>query len=412
MDDFEIVGIYETLVEEKSLYKDFCFVTGEYFQAYIRKDALQEIFEHVLQGLKENREVAGVLIGRFLLDKERKVEYVEIVNVIHARAGESSNIDVNIPAGEWLRMIEHVDSSAKYRGQYTVTGWYHSHPQMKAFMSAIDQSTQLRHFSHRNQVAIVVGLGMGIQDVKCFDNSSKQCPLYFIPDENDNHLLMASLDQVQGLIKKEIYNGYDTIPSLIAEVQNLRAEVERLKSAQIEQAEKLQLTNQNYPRNYDAQSDLTEANKPIFSNDSEEYKFNEANRNIGYWTDVLSQIFTGFKFEARNVEVDGKDSFYFYYPEINLGIGFHYGGFLLNIRPLSLDQRKHYISLDVSEIREDKLSNGIEQIKRILSVTRRKGFIVTSFFGNSTDNNIIRAQERCSRLLFNVQKAHLFGPDK
>ncbi len=126
------------------------------------------------------------------------MEFIEIVNILEAQTDQSSSVDVNIPATEWSRMMDFVEKSPKYRGKWSIVGWYHSHPNMRAFMSTTDESTQLRHFNHRGQVAIVLGIGNGYSEVKCFDHSSKEVNLYFHPQDNDTKLNIASLS----LLKK------------------------------------------------------------------------------------------------------------------------------------------------------------------------------------------------------------------
>ena len=125
------------------LYKDYCYKRGEDFQVYIRRDTLRVIYEHVLQGLKGNQEVAGVLVGKYLLDKDKKVKFIELVHALQARAGQSSSIDVSIPSEEWFRLIDKVNNSAKYKGVYTISGWYHSHPGLSLFLSQTDIINQL-----------------------------------------------------------------------------------------------------------------------------------------------------------------------------------------------------------------------------------------------------------------------------
>ncbi len=193
-DDFVLEQVYRGLPEDRTLFREFCYVPGENFQVYIRQDALKDAHEHALSGLKSGKEVAGALIGRHLIDRERNVEFVEILDTVQAQASESTSVDVNIPANEWGRIQSLVEESTKYRAKWSIVGWYHSHPRMRAFMSAVDKSTQLNHFNHNGQVAIVLGIGNGISEVKCFDHFSNEVSLYFFPQENENKLTKANLE--------------------------------------------------------------------------------------------------------------------------------------------------------------------------------------------------------------------------
>lgn len=188
-DEFVVEQIYKDLPENSSLFREFCYVTGETFQVYIHQNALEDIYKHALDGLKNGKEVAGVLVGRHLLDMKRNVEFVEILSVVQVQSNKSTSVDVDIPVKEWSRIQVHIEDSTNYK----IVGWYHSHPRMRAFMSTVDQSTQRNHFSHNGQVAIVVGVG-SISEVKCFDHNSNEVSLYFFPQENDKQLIKANLE--------------------------------------------------------------------------------------------------------------------------------------------------------------------------------------------------------------------------
>ncbi len=193
-DDFTLEQMYQGLPEDRTLFRSFCYVSGENFQVYIHQDALKDAYEHALVGLKNEKEVAGVLIGKHLIDRDHNVEFIEILDVVRAQIGQSTSVDVNIPASEWGRIQTLVEQSTKYTGRWAIVGWYHSHPRMRSFMSAIDKSTQLNHFNHNGQVAIVVGIGNGISEVKCFDHFSDEVSLYFYPQEEDKRLIKANLE--------------------------------------------------------------------------------------------------------------------------------------------------------------------------------------------------------------------------
>lgn len=193
-DDFVLEQVYRRLPEDTRLYSEFCYVPGENFQVYILQNALREAHEHALGGLKSSREIAGVLVGRHLIDRYYNVEFVEILDIVRAQTGRSTSVDVDIPASEWGRIQTFVEQSAKYEGNLSIVGWYHSHPRMKAFMSAVDKSTQLSHFNQNGQVAIVLGIGSKTSEVKCFDHLSNEVNLYFCPKENDRKLIKANLN--------------------------------------------------------------------------------------------------------------------------------------------------------------------------------------------------------------------------
>ncbi len=206
-DEFLLEKVYQITPEDRALYYDFCNIPGTHFQVYIHPDALRNAHEHSKRGLTNNKEIAGVLIGNFFIDQDKKVEFVEIVNTLEAYTNQSSSVDVNIPATEWSRMMEVVEQSPKYRGKWTIVGWYHSHPNMKAFMSVTDQTTQLQHFNNKGQVAIVLGVGNGYSEVKCFDHKNKEVNLYFYPQDSDRNLTIANLKQKTLRAEKKEYSS-------------------------------------------------------------------------------------------------------------------------------------------------------------------------------------------------------------
>jgi proteasome lid subunit RPN8/RPN11 len=192
-EEFVVEQIYQSLPENSPLVREFCYIPGEMFQVYIHRNALKDVHKHALDGLKDGKEVAGVLMGRHLFDDKYNVEFIEILDVVQVQSSRSTSVDVNIPANEWGRIQVYVENSTNYK----IVGWYHSHPRMKAFMSSVDRSTQLDHFNHSGQVAIVVGVGNGISEVKCFDHFSNEVNLYFLPQENDKRLISANLEVLQ-----------------------------------------------------------------------------------------------------------------------------------------------------------------------------------------------------------------------
>lgn len=201
-DDFLLEKVYEVIPEHRALYYDFCNIPSDNFQVYIHPEALRNAYEHSKRGITNNKEIAGVLIGNFFIDQNKEVEFIEIVNTLEAYTNQSSSVDVNIPAAEWSRMLEVVEKSPKYRGKWGIVGWYHSHPNMKAFMSVTDKTTQLQHFNNKGQVAIVLGVGNGYSEVKCFDHTNKEVNLYFYPQDSDRNLTIANLKQITLQIEK------------------------------------------------------------------------------------------------------------------------------------------------------------------------------------------------------------------
>ena len=386
-EDFTIEGIYKTLVEDQKLYREFCFQPDEKFQAYIRRETLRKIYEHGLEGLRENKEIAGALIGKYLSDNERKIEYVEIVHALSIQASSSSSIDVSVPPQEWVRISDYVDKSAKYRGEYTIIGWYHLHPNMKAFMSSIDQDTQSKHFSSKGNVAIVIALGREMQEVKCFDCMSSECPLYFLPEEGDSHLVVASLDKVERKIQKDFSNENRTIHEQEIEIQKLKVENKDLRN-KLDQTPRSELYNRNKIAD----------NSSVINNNSPEV--NECGgleiQNIHFWEKFFDNILGDFVKEERKNKYE-EDKTIAFYPELGFGIRFHCGHPDIKYVIINSYQKMKFLSIDISRITDRKKINCVDEIRKLLSDARRNPIPLTNKNRMMMEKKIINAQDKCSK---------------
>lgn len=187
-DDFNVVAQSETSAATGQIYADFCRV-GEPFQVYIARDALKRALRHTETGYAETGgEVAGALIGSLQHDTAAGITFVEINETVPVRSF-SANFDVAIDPTEWSK-AEDITQQPQFRGRCVIVGWYHSHPNIGVFLSAVDLNTQATHFGVPWQIAIVIDPVR--LEIGAFNGQAgSACPLYIIPSSHDTALVPA-----------------------------------------------------------------------------------------------------------------------------------------------------------------------------------------------------------------------------
>ncbi|MDQ2807649.1 MAG: hypothetical protein M3Z04_12185, partial [Chloroflexota bacterium] len=188
-DDFNVVAQSETSAATGQIYADFCRV-GEPFQVYIARDSLKRALRHTETGYAETGgEVAGALIGSLQHDTAAGITFVEINETVPVRSF-SANFDVAIDPTEWSK-AEDITQQPQFRGRCVVVGWYHSHPNIGVFLSAVDLNTQATHFGVPWQIAIVIDPVR--LEIGAFNGQAgTPCPLYIIPSSHDTALVPAA----------------------------------------------------------------------------------------------------------------------------------------------------------------------------------------------------------------------------
>lgn len=239
--EFQIHGTYEIKPKLRSLYEDFCFRPDEFIQVYINPDTLADAWDHALTGLQSRVEVGGALIGNVYRDEATEVDFVEI-NDIERLKSIGNGVSVDIPPEEWIRVHNLVEEHPRYRGRFSIIGWYHSHPNMRAFMSNVDSKTQANHFGMYGMVALVLGGNDLNPDIRCFDAGSREVPLYYIPEEGDINLQSAKARAIKRRARGgKLDRGKDEdLGGLIRKVDLLESEVKMLKEEVKVLGEKIQ----------------------------------------------------------------------------------------------------------------------------------------------------------------------------
>jgi len=133
-------------------------------KVFIFEDEISRIVDHAEYGMKDNKEVMGLLMGRFFKDDDGK--YAIIDNVITSSLTAS---DVNVKFDEYKLETLFDLLDAETEKNRLVVGWYHSHLNYGCFMSETDIKTQNGLFGGECGFALVVDPIR--EELKVFDST-------------------------------------------------------------------------------------------------------------------------------------------------------------------------------------------------------------------------------------------------
>jgi Prokaryotic homologs of the JAB domain len=97
-------------------------------------------------------EQGGLLIGdvyQHLADGKKRYVIV-VTDAVVGVGGDASAVSISIPADTWIKAAPLLDA-----GKVAI-GWYHSHPNLGAFFSGTDRTTQKNFYSGDHQVGWVI----------------------------------------------------------------------------------------------------------------------------------------------------------------------------------------------------------------------------------------------------------------
>lgn len=112
-----------------------------------------EVRSKIYVHLKTKRvELGGLLLGSVIssCDLEDGITVVSISDAVASRDFNSTSVSLSMNSGVWQHATEISDEST------FVVGWYHSHPNLGAFFSGTDRSTQANFFHHPYSLGLVV----------------------------------------------------------------------------------------------------------------------------------------------------------------------------------------------------------------------------------------------------------------
>jgi proteasome lid subunit RPN8/RPN11 len=127
----------------------------EEFHIFCSEKVMEEIREY--SGTELEREVGGVMLGGYYLDKEARdgqgVEFILIDGYIPAKHGESQHASFKFThdSGSYITK-EQEENYPDSR----IVGWHHTHPNFGIFLSSMDIFIQENFFNLHWQVALVV----------------------------------------------------------------------------------------------------------------------------------------------------------------------------------------------------------------------------------------------------------------
>lgn len=125
------------------------YPSAEFLRVYLREDVLRAVEAHAASF--PEREVGGVLLGKFALYQDRP--YVRVEQVVLGLKAEGSATQLTFTHETWRQINEAKD---KEHPELQIVGWYHSHPDLGIFLSRDDLYIHKNFFANERQVALVV----------------------------------------------------------------------------------------------------------------------------------------------------------------------------------------------------------------------------------------------------------------
>lgn len=116
---------------------------------HLSRDVRDAIFRHGMN--HQDREVGGILVGSVSQDNNGKY-IVDIVGAVEAGAAPGNQSQMQFTGEVWFHLLQSVRQ--RYPDQ-KVVGWYHTHPNLGAFLSDDDVASHRVAFSHPWHIACV-----------------------------------------------------------------------------------------------------------------------------------------------------------------------------------------------------------------------------------------------------------------
>lgn len=135
---------------------------------------LSAMAEHADVGFSSDREIMGLMIGRFYHDDNGEYAIV-------SRAVTSQLISDKFSVKFDISAFEELFDSLDLKDDENVVGWYHSHLDIGCFMSPTDEATQSGIFGDECGFALVIDPVR--KELKVFGNDSKPVDMVVIEDD-------------------------------------------------------------------------------------------------------------------------------------------------------------------------------------------------------------------------------------
>ncbi|MCA2940441.1 MAG: Mov34/MPN/PAD-1 family protein [Microcystis sp. M113S1] len=119
------------------------------YRVYINADALSNLKTHLKTNLRV--EQGGILFGNAYQDTGLGI-YVDITAAVAAPATVGTGAHLDFTPHSWTGIMDYAKAQ---HPDDNIVGWYHSHPNLSAFMSGTDMNTQQAFFYHPWCLSIV-----------------------------------------------------------------------------------------------------------------------------------------------------------------------------------------------------------------------------------------------------------------
>lgn len=135
----------------------------------------QRLQEEGQRSVREDREVAGILLGTC----DSEAQQIRVSHIAVARDEDSSPVHFKFTYSVWDDLIDQMEEMSQRAGEpLLLLGWYHTHPNMAVFLSRYDLRTH-RDFHRPYQFALVLAPRVGTAEtsVGFFVNRGDPPPL-------------------------------------------------------------------------------------------------------------------------------------------------------------------------------------------------------------------------------------------
>ena len=124
--------------------------------------------------LHQNKECAGLLLGRIESENNTRIIHVTAVIPANRAAGDHASVRVSLAAWETMLLIKDADYP-----EHRILGWFHSHSAFGVFMSEADLFLHRHFFPHPNMIAYVIDPATGRDGFFYWkDGEIAVCPSY------------------------------------------------------------------------------------------------------------------------------------------------------------------------------------------------------------------------------------------
>jgi proteasome lid subunit RPN8/RPN11 len=124
---------------------------GAPVSVFLTQNAYNQAMVHASSDLE--KEVGGILVGKWCLDPEATRQYIVVTASIPARFTQQGSVFLTFTQDSLVDIHDKIDEEYP---EDAIVGWYHTHPRMGVFLSQYDTWLHNHFFSELWQVALVI----------------------------------------------------------------------------------------------------------------------------------------------------------------------------------------------------------------------------------------------------------------